>query len=91
MKTEIEIDMYADISAEGITRALYLGEACEPNFEGLETWEEIVERNIGYHTIPDNTISPMELIELDKTVAGLEYALALFRTKMGDLTVTVTT
>ena len=89
MKAEIEIDMYTDISAEGIQRTLYVGDS-DGAYEDVESWEEIVERNIGYHTIPDNTISPMELIELDKTVAGLEYALALFRTKMGDLTVTVT-
>ena len=83
MKTEIEIDVYADISAEGIERSLYIGDACEPNFEGLETWEEIVERNIGYYIIPgSNTISPADLIELDKTVAGLEHAIALFRMKM---------
>ena len=85
MKTEIEIDVYADISAEGIERSLYIGDACEPNFEGLETWEEIVERNIGYYIIPgSNTISPADLIELDKTVAGLEHAIALFRMKMGN-------
>ena len=83
MKTEIEVEVYADISAEGIERSLYIGDACEPNFEGLETWEEIVERNIGYYIIPgSNTISPADLIELDKTVAGLEHAIALFRMKM---------
>ena len=85
MKTEIEVEVYADISAEGIERSLYIGDACEPNFEGLETWEEIVERNIGYYIIPgSNTISPADLIELDKTVAGLEHAIALFRMKMGN-------
>ena len=85
MKIEIDIEVYADISAEGIERSLYIGDACEPNFEGLETWEEIVERNIGYYIIPgSNTISPADLIELDKTVAGLEHAIALFRLKMGN-------
>ena len=86
MKAEIEIEVYADISAEGIERSCYIGDdACEPNFEHVESWEEIVERNIGYYIIPgSNTISPTDLIELDKTVAGLEHAIALFRMKMAN-------
>ena len=84
MKTEIEVEVYADISAEGIERSCYIG---EDNFEDVESWEEIIERNIGYYIIPgSNTISPADLIELDKTVAGLEHAIALFRTKMGNFT-----
>lgn len=84
MKTEIEVEVYADISAEGIERSCYIG---EDNFEDVESWEEIVERNIGYYIIPgSNTISPADIIELDKTVAGLEHAIALFRTKMGNFT-----
>ena len=85
MKAEIEIDVYTDISAEGIRRYLYIGDTCEPVFEDVESWEEIVERNIGYYIIPgSNTISPTDLIELDKTVAGLEHAIALFRMKMAN-------
>ena len=85
MKAEIEIDVYTDISAEGIQRYLYIGDTCEPVFEDVESWEEIVERNIGYYIIPgSNTISPTDLIELDKTVAGLEHAIALFRMKMAN-------
>ena len=82
MKIEIDIDVYADISAEGIERSCYIG---EDNFEDVESWEEIIERNIGYYIIPgSNTISPADIIELDKTVAGLEHAIALFRMKMGN-------
>ena len=82
MKTEIEVEVYADISAEGIEQSCYIG---EDNFEDVESWEEIIERNIGYYIIPgSNTISPADLIELDKTVAGLEHAIALFRMKMGN-------
>ena len=83
MKAEIEIDMYTDVEPEGITRALYLGQACEPNFEGVETWEEIVERNIGYYLFPgSNTIEPADVEQLEKIVAGLEHAIALFKEKI---------
>ena len=83
MKAELEIDVYADVEPEGITRALYLGTACEPNFEGVESWEEIVERNIGYHLVPgSNTIKPEDVEQLEKTIAGMEHAIALFREKI---------
>ena len=84
MKTEIEIDMYADLEPEGIIRALYLGEgACEPTFEATESWEEIVERNIGYYIRPGcGTISAVDMKELEKRIAGLEHAIALFKEKM---------
>jgi len=83
MKAELEIDLYADVEPEGIIRALYLGTACEPNFEGVESWEEIVERNIGYYLVPgSNTIRPGDVEQLEKTIAGLEHAIALFREKI---------
>ena len=84
MKTEIEVDLYADVEPEGIMRGLYLGEgSCEPSFEGVESWEEIVERNIGYYIRPGlETISSVDMEELEKTVAGLEHAIALFGEKM---------
>lgn len=83
MKAELEIDLYADVEPEGIVRSLFLGEACDPNFEGVESWEEIVERNIEYHLVPgSNTISSVDVEQLEKIVAGLEHAIALFRKKI---------
>ena len=84
MKTEIEIDVCADIEVEGISRSLYLGEgACEPAFEDVESWEEIVERNIGYYVHPlTNKIRQADMEELQKRIAGLEHAIALFKEKM---------
>ena len=84
MKTEIEVDVCADIEPAGISRSLYLGEgACEPAFEDVESWEEIVERNIGYYIRPGSgTISAVDMKELEKRVAGLEHAIALLKEKM---------
>ena len=84
MKAEIEIDMYVDLEPEGIRRALYIGEgACEPELEALDTWEEIIERNIGYYIRPiTKTISSYDLEELEKIAAGMEQAIALFKAKI---------
>lgn len=84
MKAELEIDMYTDVEPDGIQRTLYIGEgSCEPNFQDVESWEEIVERTIGYYRIPnDDTIAPGDAEQLEKIVAGLEKAVALFREKI---------
>ena len=84
MKTELEIDMYTDIEPEGIRRTLFIGEgSCDPNFQDVESWEETVKRTIGYYSIPSyNTIAPGDVEELEKIVAGLEKAVALFREKI---------
>ena len=84
MKASIEVDMYADVTPEGIIRSVYIGEgACEPAFESTESWVEIVERNIEYHIRPGlGTISSDEMKELEKIVAGLEHAIVLFKEKM---------
>jgi len=84
MKAELEIDMYTDVEPDGIQRSLYIGEgSCEPLTFQLESWEEIVERTIGYYRIPnDDTIAPGDAEELEKIVAGLEHAIALFKEKI---------
>jgi DNA-binding MurR/RpiR family transcriptional regulator len=84
MKAEIEIDMYVDLEPEGIRRELYIGEgACEPELESLDTWEEIIERNIEYYIRPiDKTISSYDMEGLEKIVAGMEQAVALFKEKI---------
>ena len=83
-KRIIEIDVCADIEVDGIRRSLYLGEGvCEPAFEDVESWEEMVERNIGYYIRPGSeTISSVDMEELQKSIAGLERAIALFKEKM---------
>lgn len=84
MVAQIEIDVCADVEAAGISRSLYLGEgACEPAFEDVESWEEIVERNIGYYVNPlTNKIRQGDMEELQERIAGLEYAITLFKKAM---------
>ena len=84
MKAQIEVDMYIDLEPQGIRRALYIGEgACEPELEDLDSWEEIIERNIGYYIRPvENKISQGDMEDLEKIVAGMEQAVALFKEKL---------
>lgn len=83
MKTEMVVEVVADIDPKGIFRALYLGETCEPTFEDVESWEEIIQRNIGYYLHPvAKTINPEEMKGLKQTVAGLERAVEIFKQKI---------
>ena len=87
MKTEIEVDVFADVEVEGISRSLYLGEgACEPAFEDVESWEEIIERNIGYYIVPGSgKISPGDAEEVNKIIVGMEGAIALFKKRLEEM------
>ena len=83
MKAELELDVCIEVEPEGINRLLFIGQACEPNYESFDSWEEIVERTIGYHLVPgSNTIRQADVEQLEKTIAGLEHAVALFREKI---------
>ena len=87
MKTEIEVDVFADVEVEGISRSLYLGEgACEPAFEDVESWEEIIERNIGYYIVPGSgKIRPGDAEEVNKIIVGMEGAIALFKKRLEEM------
>lgn len=84
MKHEIELDMYVDLEPEGIRRSLYVGvDACEPELESIDSWEEIINRNIEYYILPkSNTISSDDIAQLKKIIAGMEKGLALFKERL---------
>ena len=79
--------MFADVEVEGISRSLYLGEgACEPAFEDVESWEEIIERNIGYYIVPGSgKIRPGDAEEVNKIIVGMEGAIALFKKRLEEM------
>ena len=75
--------MYTDLTAEGIQRELYIGRDEEAYTVDNESWEQIVERNIGYHVVPHrNIIRAEDMKHLEELVVGLERAIALFKKKM---------
>lgn len=86
MKTEIEIDLYVDVEPEGLTRSLYLGDACEPTFTAVESWEEMIERNLEYFIVPGSgKIRPGDAEEINKIIVGMEGAVALFKKRLEEM------
>ena len=83
MIANLEIDIYVDPEPTGLQRALYIGDSCEPIVEKLETWEDIVDRNIAYYKVPgSDTLLPSDKESLMDLVAGLEHAVALFKSRI---------
>lgn len=87
MKAEIEVDVYVDVEPEGLTRSLYIGEgACEPEFTALETWEEVIERNLEYYIVPGSgKIRPGDAEQINKIIVGMEGAIALFKKRLEEM------
>lgn len=80
MKFEVEVDMYADIYPEGIKRSVFIGDTCEPCFEQMESWQDIIDRNVGYYVRPiSKTISAEDLEELNQTLKGFETAAKMLK------------
>ena len=78
MEVKLLVDVYSDITPKGITRSLYVGDACEAVFEHEETWQEHIERVVGYYILPNsNTMHPRDVEELKKHVKGLQRAAKL--------------
>ena len=92
MTFNLEVDMYADIYPEGIKRSLFIGDSCEPCFEEMEPWQDIIDRNVGYHVRPSylyakstpigGTICAEDLEELNKTLEGFENAAKMLKKKI---------
>lgn len=86
MQVNLDVDVYADLQPTGIYRSLYIGNACEPCFHHVDTWEEIVERQIGYHVVPVlNTIRNDDADELLEIAEGLEKAATLLRNRVEEM------
>ena len=83
MKAELEIDMYIDIGSKGVNYGLYFGDACMPAYESEQSWEEIVDRTVGYHVVPlSETIGTRDLKELEKLADRLDDIAILIRKKI---------
>ena len=86
MKCDIEIDLCVELQPEGITQQLYVGAgSCEPCYEQVDSWHEIVERTVEYYIVPGSgIIRPHDVEELTKLVNGMQSAIDLFNKMIED-------
>jgi hypothetical protein len=80
-KMEIEplrVEIYSDITEEGIWSNVYFGESDSPSAEHTLNWDDWVEQQLEFYTVPSKQYIPYEEVEQLKdvftTVKALRYA-----------------
>ena len=65
---------------------MYVGAgSCEPCYEQVDSWHEIVERTVEYYIVPGSgIIRPHDVEELTKLVNGMQSAIDLFNKMIED-------
>ena len=77
-KAELELDVFPGIDTEGVYATLYVGDSSEPALEVRESWEDLLEREIDYHTVP-NSDRPI-VVDIDSdSVQEIQNMAEMFR------------
>ena len=79
MKTKpLNVEIYSDITEEGIWSTTYIGESDTPSAEHLQHWDNWIEQQIESYTVPSKQYIPYEdvndLKDIFATVKALRYA-----------------
>lgn len=82
-KVEVELDIYPGFSHDGIYTNVYFGEADTP-FEAEVSWEEIIEQEVGYYTVP-NPSQPIVVCSSSDGIDEIMRTAARFRSLADEL------
>lgn len=52
MKIELEVDYSTWLVPEGILKSIYVGDNCEPEWEEVHTWKELIDRDLESYKVP---------------------------------------
>lgn len=77
-RATIEIEAFPCISPEGVYATVYIGDAGEPSLEVTECWENILENEIDYHTVP-NGDKPIVVSSGNDGVQSIQETVEMFR------------
>lgn len=50
-KVYIEIDASPWMDAKGVTTSVFMGDACEPCYESVTPFKELIDKELGAHTV----------------------------------------
>lgn len=87
-KYYIEIDASPWMDKNGINVSVYLGESCEPNFERIWTYEELIDSELDAHTVRGkltNEYGHDNIGTAEKSVIALEEAAVYARKRFEEL------
>lgn len=77
-KAELELDVFPGIDTEGVYATLYVGDSSEPELEVSESWEDLLEREIDYHTVP-NSDRPLVVDIGNDSIQEIQNMAEMFR------------
>jgi hypothetical protein len=87
-KVYIEIDASPWMDANGVLTSVWFGDACEPCYEKLETYEELIKKELEAHTVHGrltNEYGHDNIGDAEKFVIALEEAAVLARARFEEL------
>lgn len=74
---KIDLDVAADLDPKGIRKLVWVGQSDVESVNEVETWDEIIERTIGYYTF-GGPIKECHREEIEALRKGLKKALKKF-------------
>lgn len=83
MDGKLDIEVTPWFETKGVLTSLYVGDTCEPAFEGYTPYKELVKQNLFCYTSPlSDKIPPKHFDEVEEFVRELEKAAKYARKKM---------
>jgi hypothetical protein len=83
MDVKLNVEVTPWFESEGVLTSLYIGDACEPAFEGHTPYKELVKQNLFCYTSPlSDKIPPEHFDEVEEFVRELEKVAKYARKKM---------
>ena len=81
---KLRVDASSDIDPEGIRTYVYIGETDIAQVDIVESWEDIIERNVQYYTI-NGKIAESHRNDVNMLIYSLQNALELLNKKVDEV------
>lgn len=81
---KLRVDSCADVAPEGIQTVVFIGDVDNPQVNYVETWEDIIERNVRYYTIKGK-IAERHRNDVNMLIYSLQNALELLNKKVDEI------
>ena len=81
MEVKLDVDLSPWMDEKGVLCSLYIGEACEPTYEGHTSYKELVKKNLECYTVYGK-IPETHFDEVEEFVRVLEKTAKYARKQM---------
>jgi len=86
MKVELEIDYSTWIRPEGILKSIYVEDHCEPEWEEVHTWKELIDRDLESYIVPGaDKFAEYHKEDIASLIKGLEQASEYIKARVEEI------